>query len=142
MTTASINDKKEDEERFLVNIFLIRSEFNRFSTLTKELLHENIQGTDKYHITVAKTYELLQEHEASGLANTQNRYNYRNQDVNNNNNTTDKTPHVSFAQVESGNDETVPGSDGSLLNNISLRYFKCQKKRHLGNHCQNCRSQT
>ena len=59
MTTVSNDAKKEDEERSLAVIFLICSDFNRFSGPTKDLLHEDIQGTDKYPTSVANTYKLL-----------------------------------------------------------------------------------
>ena len=141
MTTSSNDDIKEDEERFQAIIFLTHSEFNRFSTLTKYLLHKDTQGKDKYSTTVAKAYKLLQEYEASGLVKTQNRYNNRNPGGNNDSSTSDNTPRVSFTQVESRRYETVPGADGSLLKNLLFRCFKCQKKGCMWNNFPNCRSQ-
>ena len=59
-TTISSDDKKEDEERFLAVIFIIRIDFNHFGDLVKDLLYDEIQGTDKYPTTIAKAYGLLQ----------------------------------------------------------------------------------
>ena len=77
-------------------IFIVCSDFIRFSTLTKDLLQEDIQGTDKYPENAAKTYELPQEYEASSLAKMQDRYNNFNQGDNNDNHTSNSTPRVSF----------------------------------------------
>ena len=70
MATVSNDEKKENEDCFLAIIFLTRSDFNRFISLTTDLLRKDIQGTDKYPTTVAKVYQLLQEYDASGLAKT------------------------------------------------------------------------
>ena len=59
-TTISSDEKEEDEERFLAVIFIIRIDFNHFGDLVKDLLYDEIQGTDKYPTTIAKAYELLQ----------------------------------------------------------------------------------
>ena len=113
---------------------MMRSDFNRFSALTKDLLLEDIQGTDKYLITVAKTYNILQEYEMSGLTRTQHRHNKYNQDGNNNN-INDIIARVIFAHTHIEDDAVVPGTDGSVLNNLSLRFFKYKKKGHIRNNC-------
>ena len=77
-TSISDNEKKEDKEPFLGAIFVMRSNFDRFNNLTKDLLREDIQGTDKYPTTVSKAYELLQEYEISCLMRTQNYHNNHN----------------------------------------------------------------
>ena len=56
----SSDDKKEDKERFLAVIFIIRSDFNSFGDLVKDFLRDNKQETDKYPTTIVKAYELLQ----------------------------------------------------------------------------------
>ena len=128
MTTVSNDDNKEDKDHFLAIIFITCNDFNRLSTLAKDLLREYIQGTDKFPTAVTRAHELLQEYEASSLAKTHKNNNHNQGNSNNNKNTIDNTPRVSFAQAESKSDETVPDTDGSLLNNLSIRCFKCQKR--------------
>ena len=74
----------------------------------KNILQEDIQGTDKHPTTVAKAYKLAQEYETSGLGNFQILYNNRNQDGNNAN-IYDNTARISFSQAEAGNDDFFPG---------------------------------
>ena len=38
-SSISSDEEKEDEERFLAVIFIIRSDYNRFGDLIKDLLH-------------------------------------------------------------------------------------------------------
>ena len=74
----SDKDEKEDEDLFLAVGFILRSNFNRFSKLTKCLSRDNIQGIDTYLTTIANIYELLQDYDMNGLISTSNRNN-RNQ---------------------------------------------------------------
>ena len=135
-TTISSDDKKEDEEQFLAVIFIIRSDFNRFGDLMKDLLHDKIQGTDKYPTTTVKAYELIQGYKTHGLTSNKsnrNRGGGENENLGSKN-ANNNTPRVIFAK--SGEDDTiVPGADGTTLKNLSIRCFKCQRKGHLSNNC-------
>ena len=116
-------------------IFIIRSGFNRFSVLTKGLLRDDIEGTDKYPTIIAKAYELFQSYKMNGLASTSNRSNLNqgsNGDLGGGRNN-DNTPRISFAQTGGKNDTIVPGSNGTTLDNLSFRCFKFQKKGYLSN---------
>ena len=135
-TTISSDDKKEDEEQFLAVIFIIRSDFNRFGDLMKDLLHDKIQGTDKYPTTIAKAYELIQGYKTHGLTSNKsnrNRGGGENENLGSRN-ANNNTPRIIFAKA--GEDDTiVPGADGTTLNNISICCFRCQRKGHLINNC-------
>ena len=56
VTSIPGKDEKEDEDRFLAVILILRSDFNCFIGLTKDLLRDNTQGPDKYPTTTAKAY--------------------------------------------------------------------------------------
>ena len=43
----SIDEERENEERFLAAIFVIRSNYNRFRDIINDILRDDIQGTDK-----------------------------------------------------------------------------------------------
>ena len=46
-TPALIDEERDEEEQFLVVIFIIRSDYNRFRDLIKDILRNDIQWTDK-----------------------------------------------------------------------------------------------
>ena len=66
------DEEKEDDERFLAVIFVVRNDYNRFGYLIKDLLRDDIQGTKKKPTTVAKGFELLQGYETNGLSSNKN----------------------------------------------------------------------
>ena len=63
----SSDEEREDEEQFLAVIFIIRSDYNRFGDLIKDLLRDDIQGIDNQPTTVTKGFELLQGYETNRL---------------------------------------------------------------------------
>ena len=137
-SSISPDEEKEDEESFLAVIFIIRSDYNRFGDLIKDLLRDDIIGTGKYPTTVTKGFEILQGYNTNGLISNKNG---RAQDGGNEENSNNgrgnqhgNTPRVSFTQT--GEDDViVPGADGNTLDKQSIRYFKCQKRGHLSNNC-------
>lgn len=97
--SASNDETVEDEERFLAVIFIIRSDFNCFGDLAKDLLRDDIQGTGKHPTTVAKSYELLQDYESNGLTSNKSNHNKGGSGDNSNNggiNSNNGAPCVSF----------------------------------------------
>ena len=56
VTAVSGKDEQEDKHRFLAVIFILGSDVNCFSVLTKDLLCDDIQGSDKYSTTIANAY--------------------------------------------------------------------------------------
>ena len=59
--------KERRRVAFLAVISIIRSTYNCFRDLIKDLLRNDIQWTDKYPTTVAKGFEILQGYETNGL---------------------------------------------------------------------------
>ena len=78
---------KGDKKRFLAVIFILRSNINCFSGLTKDFLSGYIQGAAKHPPIIAKSFELLQHYEINGLVSMYNRNNYN----------PDREPRVSLA---------------------------------------------
>ena len=130
----SVDEEKEDEERFLAVIFIIRSDYNRFGDLIKDLLRDDITGTDNYSTTVVKGFELLQGYETKELTSNKNgRAQGGGNEGNTNNgggNQNGNTPRVSFSQTGEDN-VIVPGTDSTTLDKQSIRCIKCQKRGHL-----------
>ena len=140
----SSDEGRDDEERFLAIIFIIRSGYNRFGGLIKDLLRNNIRGIDKYPTTVTKGFGLLQGYKTKGLISNKNSCAPGGGSEGNSNNgggnQHNGTPRVSFSQI-SENNIIVPETDGSTLDKQSLRYFNYQKRKYLSNSCLISRGQ-